>query len=402
MVNFDIIRKVGLVSSNSSNTNIFNLITMFRILLEQLEALRRFSIKYIYKEFILSPLFCIGILFSLYQAVFKKDRASTTIIISVLLFSPIIYTVERMKLRVGQVIILYFFLYLLAANFLINFPRIIKQSALYKSFSFKNKHILLNGGTILFILTCLFSQIFIWPGSGKKNLYALRGEFSFFKDEFRVGGWFNETVQEASEWIKINIPDGSIILCQQYAFTAIDFLTDREYNINMMKRGTTLTPYSITKMPIESMEEPLFIELDTNKRFRIQFENVLLDNINDYRPDYIIITLRQNFLSLYFNNNPNFHLLKSFSNGEIKIFKVNNLPVHPIDDFSTKVDVKIYNYLLSLYKNDSSKYEEIKQLLENILKWSKDDEKKFFYIIESNDKNGFLSNYEHFKERKVY
>jgi len=209
------------------------------------------------------------------------------------------------------------------------------------------------------------------------------------------------------KWIKENIPYDKNILCQWYYRESINFFTECKYNIGKIEKIRVASD-TINEILSEEIGKPLFIWLRRDSKkivgncFFVQSENDLLQQINAQRSDYIIVTFRRNFLSLYFENNPNFTFLKSFSNGEIKIYKVKDFPVIPSIDFSTKFEGQTYMYLRRLYQKAPYKYEEEKQNLKKILRWSDDEFSAFLSFVERGDEKGFWEHYERIEERKIY
>lgn len=400
--NFNKIQGTGLIPQISQ--------PVWKIFFKEITYIKDFIDKYIAQKFILSSLFLLGILYSFYQAIFKKHRESALLLIAVLLFLPISFTISKLSLRVGQAIIFYFLLYLLAANLLVNLPKEIVARPFFKSKVNENKKRFVKTLSILVILLCLFFQIFIGQGKAKTFYKLTRGQeintFSFWQGEFILDGWANKAVRDTAEWIKTNIPQGTEILCPWHYRSSINFITQHKYTLPNIE-FTALAPQAKKLRPDELASQPLFVwtangghQLVGNY-FYILFESNLLQPINDNQISYVLVTLRRNFLSLYFDNNANFSLVKSFNNGEIKIYQVNYLPIQAKDSFSTKFDEQVYIYLNQLYQKMPLKYEEEKQKLKQALSWTDIEADRFFSFIENNNIQDFWRNYEKVKKSEI-
>ncbi len=413
LADFSRIRRIALIPSASEFSDGGS---KWRIFSGQLAYLEHFIHEYISRKFVLSRLFFPGLIYSFYCAIWRKNRATTLLLCSVFLFLPIILVVGITNIRVGQVMILYFLLYLMSANLLINFPREVIRSRVFKLGPYRLKNVFLKISTMLIVSTCLFLQIFIGVGAKRtKNFYALitgrtrRANhcFSFWKGGFNVGGWANETVNEASTWIMENIPYDANLLCQWHYRTSIDFFTECNYKLVKIEK-IELTSQVLDNISMDKLGKPLFIwtrkgaKKVIGNRFSTLFEDSILKQINANHIDYVIITFRRNFLSLYFENNPNFTLAKTFSGGKIKIYQVKNLPVIARDEFPVRFGSETYKYLRRLCRQFPQKYEEEKRNLERALMWPDDEVTRFFSFVESGDQKGFWGNYERVEERKIY
>ena len=161
---------------------------------------------------------------------------------------------------------------------------------------------------------------------------------------------------------------------------------------------------------LQKIGKPLFIWTRwKNENFlHATFENCLLDQINKDNIEYVIITHLRNFLSMYFQKHPGASLLKSFEGGKINIYLISNHPVGPIG-FPTKFargmyNVGVYKYFRKLYEEDNSEYNEQKQNIKTLLRWSEQETERFFTFIESGRKKQFDENYARIivKENRIY
>ncbi|MBL7156552.1 MAG: glycosyltransferase family 39 protein [Candidatus Omnitrophica bacterium] len=389
LVNLNEIKKFGIITPNRLTWSTGG------ILAEQLRIASNFINRYIIRQLAIWPLVFFGIAYSFFGAVFRKKLSDRIFLMAVILFLPVVYITAKANSRLGQFLTLYFLFYLAIANFLINFP----------TEFLKAKNRILNISVFFLVLACVLMQVFV-GATAKKNFLSLifgvkvRGvyEFSFWKSDFKLDGWTSKTVRESSEWIEENIVPGTAILCQKYALNAIYFFTQGKYELLEIKN----VEISEFKNKYERRyEEPLFI-WPSREWLEGQFESDLLKQINDGRIGYLVVTQKRNFLNLYVENNPKFSLLKSFSKGEIKIYKATKYPVTPIGGNLIGFEYGVYKYFRQLYLNSKRKYDLQKENFEVILGWPDSEIKKFFSIIEEGRKREFWRNYQKVYEWKVY
>lgn len=427
LADFDMMNDYGLVPSTQTGK------ALSEILLEEAKGLFSFLNNYIYRKFKLSIFFFLGGIYTVYRAFFEKQIPEQVVLICVVLFSPIVYAIAKTNFRTGQLLLLYCLLYLMTANLLINFPNELFSRIPDGRINPSTKRRLLRTIQFAVVALSVITQAFLGVNS-KKNLYALITnnrisniyEFSFWRGDFTHTRWADETVRQASKWVEENIPCGTDILCQWSNRTAIDFFTGAKYSLSELgnfsirelikedmpsKAKRNRICKAINKSSVDTFGKPLFIwtRWRDEKFLHCIFEEHLLKQINDNRVGYIIVTLRRNFLSLYFQDNPDVSLVKSFSGGRIKIYKVNKYPVAPSEGFAVRFGegiykVSVYKYFRQLYEKDLSEYRRQKRNIKTILRWPDDRAEEFFLFFEEARQKEFYDHYRHIlvKEDTVY
>lgn len=375
--------------------------------------LASFVQKYIRRKFILWRLFIAGFFYCIFKSIVLRNKASSTILISTMLLGPIIYVVAKLNIRTGQVILLYFFLYLMLSDFLVSLFACGRKFCVTKPKLHRLAALAMQTASVLAILTCVILQTFVGKGGKSRDLYGLMTNpkvqnarsFTFWKkSEFETGGWANETAREAAEWIKHNVPVNSPLMCQWEYREAIRFFTEDDYTLHKI-REIHISPDTVQEAP---MGRPVFVwpahdpKQIAGNHLVVQPEDTLLRQINKTQSKYVIVTSRRNFLCLYMRNNPDFLFVKSFSNGKIKIYRVERFPVTSRKDFSCKFANNVYDYLRHLQRKDSLKYKQEKMLLSQLLPWPKIRIDEFFSFIEKGDAKGFRDKYEEVEEGKIY
>ncbi len=375
----------------------------FDVAAESFAHLSHFIHYYIFKSFALALLFVLGIIYTFYEALFRNTRSAGLLLFSLLLFSPIVFFVAKAGMRQGQVVILYIILYFMVANMLVNFPEVFANKRVLPFGSRMFTHDFLYRISIFLCVLAIVLQVFAGTGS-KRNFFSLMINnkpgrfyaFSYWRGEFETGGWFNADVRKTAEWIKANIPAGTKMLCQWEYREAIRFLTRHNYSIEKILPFNFFDGYILYRAV-----KPLYVWY-RNKKIKVQFEDDILRQINTSEADYIIITNRLNFYSLYFKDNPYFALVGSFGSGRIKIFKVVKKPVYNRDGFPTMFGRSLYKRLRNLYLGNSARYKKAKSMLTDILTNSDVDICEFFSLIEHDDFDGFNKKYAVVKSYKVY
>ncbi len=372
-----------------------------------------FARNYIRRDFILWRLFIAGFFYCIFKSIVFKNKASGAILISTMLLGPIIYVVAKLNYRTGQVILLYFLLYLMLSDFLVSLFACGRKFFVTKPKLHRLAVLAMQTASVSAILVCAILQTFVGKRGKNRDLYGLmtnpkvqnaRGFTFWKKTEFETEGWAGQATQEAAEWIKDNVPVNSPLMCQWGYREAIRFFTEDDYTLHEI-REIHLSPDTVQEV---SAEKPVFIwplcvpEQIAGNHFVVQSEDTLLRQINKTQSKYVIVTYRRNFLSLYMRNNPDFSLVKSVSDGKIKIYRVEQFPVTPRKDFSCKFTNNVYDYLRHLQRKDSLKYKQEKGLLSQILPWSKIRIDEFFSFIEKGNAEGFREKYEEVEERKIY
>jgi hypothetical protein len=397
----------------------FNVKSLLNFAVRKWDDLSLFTHNYIDRLFVLSKLLYIGPVYSLYHAIIRRKASHILLFGGILCFIPIVYVASNARgtgFREGQLMFLWILLYLMFSSFIINVAKYGSGIIVSKlKLQDRNNYSFLIITSIV-LVGCLCFQIFVGTINANekkfKNLVVCKKVssnncFSFYWGDFKVGGWANKTVITASKWIKENIAENSKILCQWHYMQSIDFLTENKYQLNLLK---TIKSSEIDRYKFPNLGRPLFIgpryKIKKNEMrgdgFRIMYENLIINKINQHNIKYLIVTYRKNYLTLYLNNNPNFKLLKSFSNGKIKIYKIKSFPVTANSKFKGKFENATYTVLRNLYENNRTKYGKEKSELIKIMNWTAEENQAFFGLIENAKEEIFKNKDFIVRQRDIY
>ena len=403
LFNTDKIQGKGFVPSLSDSVAISS--GLLILIKTQIHDFIQFVNIYINRIFVLSYLFIVSFLYFTYQAVIKRKNSYIIVILAIILFSPFIYIGMRtggVSFRNGQFLILYLLLYLMSAALIVDLSKSFSKMQMGKIVSEKIFYI-----SFISILTaCLVCQIFI-GARGERNFYSLlKGEkvsnasgFSYWQGDFETRGWAKKTVQQAGKWIKENIPQGTPLLCQWHYLRFLDFFTEHYYQFHELKYST----YNDKNVGVALFVWPEYDyqRLRGNKLVVLYEENVL-SPVNNKNIQYVIVTYRRNFLSLYLDKHPDFDMVKSFANGEIKIYRVNKDPVEKIIKFDVKFHKDIYQMFSFAYGKDKTKFNQYVKELKTITNWSDKKISEFIKFVQNKDLKQFWKRYDQIKSRTVY
>ena len=376
---------------------------------DQFMDARVFFKVYIGSKFVYSGLFVFSFIYCLGKFFFNKKRSFFYLFIPLVLFSPVIYIGMKsggMNFRAGQFMVLFFLLYLMSAFMVADISNAI-AGYFFKGSKEKTP------GRILFSVflgLCLFFQVFTAADDARgfsellkrdkiKNFYG----FSLWQGSFNSkDGWANETTREAAEWISKHIPGQEIILCQWYYLNMLDYLTENQYDFQFVEHS--FFHENIDKKAIFLWPRYNFHIMEGNSLVAIYEEN-LLAQVNKDRVQYIVVTARRNFLTLYLQGHPDFEQIHSITRGRwnnIKIFKTQRFPVSPDSTFSVKFHEDIYNFFQLAAKENKLVFDYQKNVMKQILNWN-DDQLEFFVSNVTNpDPEMFWQVYEKVKPRTIY
>lgn len=180
--------------------------------------------------------------------------------------------------------------------------------------------------------------------------------------EFRVRGWHNDTVREAGEWIEENIPPGAAMTCDWQWQRSIYFYASGVQPIYRIPTEGSSDPDRIPTNPrvlfLWTREGP-----NIETRMETLIEENLLQQIEENDIQYVIVTWRRNFMSLYFDSHPGFVRVAEFGDDEadskIEIYSVRD--PHPIENFPLHIDSVVPNYLADLQRSDEEAYRRLVQ-----------------------------------------
>ncbi len=211
--------------------------------------------------------------------------------------------------------------------------------------------------------------------------------------DLRWVGWLREETRQAADWLLREIPEGTPILSDWQFRTAVYFLAQGKYPLFRMPLFCSQRYSSHIcvqpKVPLSSSNlkpKVLFLWPDFGgvRHALSQYELValteeaLFEALARTHAQYVLVTLRTNFETLYFDKSPSFEKVVEFGRGMIKLYRVIR-PLRPID-FPTHVGARTAEYLHALRREAPEKYERVvKIFLQERLKWSPEAVQKLLH-----------------------
>ncbi len=378
-----------------------------------LRELSQFFTIYIAQVFVLSSLLAAGSVYCLVRVFTKEKRpAHVVLLFSVILFSPIIYIGMKsggINFRNGQFLLLYFFLYLMSAVLISDFSN--GCGYIFSRFFLNGR----TAGKINIFLVCSLAALCIvfqtFVGREKdKTFYALLKKtkvhtvygFSLGQEGFDDrSGWANQTTRDASHWIQQNIPAHEPILCQWEYLRMLDYLTDNQYKFHKVQYGFSHT---------QSQKKALFVwprydaGVMAGNSLVALYEEDFLSQINTHQIQYVVVTSRRNFLTLYLQEHPGFELVYSITRASknIKIFKVLRFPVDPIGQFTVKLQEDVVSFFKLSDRENSRVFEGRINEMKRILHWDDSQVSAFVTLVTHPDSTLFWREYERVNSKTVY
>jgi len=194
--------------------------------------------------------------------------------------------------------------------------------------------------------------------------------------ELRWVGWLREETRQAAEWLLREVPEGTPILSDWQFRTAVYFLAQGRYPLFKMPLlcSRRYSPHICVQSdgsPSGSNSKPkvLFLWPDAGgvRHALTQYELValteeaLFEALERTRAQYVLVTLRTNFESLYFDRSASFEKVADFGRGMLKLYR----PTH--------VGGRTAEYLKALQVNDPDKHKRILAFLQGRLRWTLND-----------------------------
>ncbi len=346
--------------------------------LSYLKPFYSFYARSLQPQFLLSPVFIIAWIATIFRA-FRKDRNSVFLCLCLLCFVPIIYYVGKYNVRVAHIIIILWLSYLVVAVFLWKSAELISS----KLFASNREH--KKSFQYLLIITMISGVLCaqIVPSRINSN-----GSWSFFKrsslfrrligknDRSVISGGLNygSASRDAGEWIRDNMSFGDRLM------------------VSRPSEGSPVYFHSFATCPIFIMPVVSSNRLDeytrscadkniifvsswsakndpSNKIFALT-EDDLFESIEGRKITHIMVNRRRNYLSLYFDENKSFELVREFGGGEVKVYKVKEL--RKVTSFKPLISNYVIAYVNTLRKKDIDKLNWYKEKYFNqLLGWDK-------------------------------
>ncbi len=350
---------------------------------------------YIYDRFILFPLFFLGIVFSIFQVGKEKRLKRKPLIWSFVLFLPIAFLMMIVSYRAGQLMILYFFLFLFASVFLLRITSYVLNK--YKKIRPLEKTFY-----IVVIGTCIIVQIFVGKGLDERfaslfdrSVNSSHNSFSFCSGDFKSFGLINSEVEEMGDWIEENVSWDSKIAGQKNNIDALSFLVGDDYSFYEIE-NVRININDFERKDLKNRRNPICVWANDYMSWVYAiYEEDMLKQINDDNVNYVLVpTKNRRSLNNYFLSNSNYSFVKTFNDNRIKIYRVNKHPVQRRSVINTRFSFSIYNYFSFLYKNNKEEYEDKKAGFKSVLNFDEKWFDSFFETIEESDEKKFKTNYQ--------
>lgn len=333
-----------------------------------LNLLRTYYQKHFVEGFVLAPLFAVSWLYVALNTIIKHSFVSVFLFGPLLFFSPLFpyYGTDDPR----QSFYIYLLSYIALAYFVDSLLLLTRQKELKFGLSWRR----VGQATFLFGLIAMqlwggstaFAQILKdsqpWgPGkvSGTK-VYA----FDFgLRQSWEVSGWFNDDIAQAGRWIHTHAESGSSIAMSWQWSHALYFFNKAKNPIAPLYRGEPLL-----RAQTKSLAPLRYVWIQKNT-FMGFSESHFIEAIRRERPQYIILTPADSFLSLYLVASPDFlRVFPAQGRSSVQIFAV-QYPVSPLDPafFEIHIGPGVYARLAELERSNSKQYQAIFSSLKN--KW---------------------------------
>jgi len=304
-------------------------------------------------NFSVFPLFIIACIFTLFRAL-KGNKADILLLISLVLFTPILYRVGMMNFRVGQTILFLLLVYLATANLLwISVVYVTRKCAVFLKGAAINSVKVVNLSFIFIILLIVSIQFFC---GSSRNIYFFGRAFmdsSFVKN---IAAAFNINVPNRSKgiyyggegfpgvisWVNRSIPVGSRIISDElYLARALYFWTKGQYPVYTMNFKESRDRDSLSTPG----DKVIFLsarlnQCDPRNRFYALEESDFLSSIAKNNISYVFISLPGPGIISYFDDNRGFDKIAQFNRPGINVFKTNKPAARK--DFKTVISTQAH------------------------------------------------------------
>ncbi len=336
---------------------------------------------YLQKVSPLSFLMIFGWFFVLIRGLISKKTSDLILAILVVCFLPLILWTADIGHRFGQTTMIYIFLYVPLATFVVSCISLLNGYAVkfnnkYKKFnifSSVNKKYPRLISNLLIVLVGFFlitAQLFaknnrIWK-LWTDSIYSLS---IFSKKQFEVYGRYTIEQQEAAEWLKKNTPESAKIIADGYTWEALDFFEVADYKIpefhpkngifiaqfHKKRSGNAQLLYLITYWCFDD-------HTDRHRRIYPIFEKDILRALKKENPNYLVISGGGLFLKAYFDK-AKWATLK-FDKQHTRIYEIHLDRFKPVTFENVGVNETINEHLVWLEKNHPDEYLLFKEKIE--------------------------------------
>jgi 4-amino-4-deoxy-L-arabinose transferase-like glycosyltransferase len=357
------------------------------LLKKWLAATWHFYVNYFHRIFhLLGILFVLSYCVLFWRALVKKNKNDGFLFLSLVCFFPVALFTSLRRLRPGQVTIIYFLSFIALAHCLFLLADFLYQKVLPK---FINPSIEKNRKTVKYSITALVLGVLLCVHFYKNgspiltilmNKHHSVGFFNIGGEPLKVEGWHTDLFQSAGEWVKKNVPEGQPIMCDWFGMRSVYFFSggknkmfpvplrysdirfiggqqEQGYgpHFNYYKETASLPLYLWVRYPSDDLapKTRMFALCEDDLFARLEREGI----------DYVMVTPRRNFMTMYFEDNPCFERIAEFEGGKIKIYKVNC--TQPVKEYEMKVADPVGSYLKRLAEKQPRRYRFYRTYLES-------------------------------------
>jgi len=185
------------------------------------------------------------------------------------------------------------------------------------------------------------------PGTG---VYAV----GFLGDDWQVGGWHNDTVRQAAQWLRDNAPEDAEIMVNWEWHSSLYFYLGGLRRLKTVPLVTSYEGYESMKPPHVLFLWPFAGGSRPGYRLDAVLEDMFLAAVEEQGVDYIVVTPLTNFLSLYLCANPGFEQVASLGRGAVKIFRV--IDATPLPEFPIHIEPRTITLLARTLQVDPASY----------------------------------------------
>jgi 4-amino-4-deoxy-L-arabinose transferase-like glycosyltransferase len=364
--------------------------------------LERFPLFYVYwfgiycletvaPNFVLAPLFLVGWSWTLVKGLSRGDLGDRLMLTSFLLFTPIMLFQGRVAWRVGQSILIFMLSYIVLArtvwdlayegvsrlgSWLRQLEWSIPVRQVQRAVAALLVVILLalqlcNVDTVRYLVrdtrvvpgvlrtlsrrgwaeSILLRMVSNSSGSDRTMAEVL-GSPEFHLDG---SGWLNDATRAAGSWLAENVPPGASIVSDRWGL-AVYFFAGGDFRFPMDLRWI--------QEEVEQADPRVLFLWKHKHDVKVLTEECLLRRLEKAGVQYVIVTWKRNYFSLYFEAHPGFEKAAEFGDGEgvgkVQIFSVGD-DLRPVGDFSLHVQADLVDYLEKLRLSDETAYQRLVQ-----------------------------------------
>jgi len=304
----------------------------FIVRLDIVGGLSRYYHMYLKPSFFLAPWFIVSWIYLMFLAVIKRYRNIILLCFSGALFLLLLVYLGNKGDRIGHIITFMDLTFLAFSYFMVSIIEKILNHIPYLKGHKKRKIVLKICSLIIIVGVwnyALYQEKTLRLISGKK-IPEFRNTF-YQKYPFVVGGRHNSYIQESCEWIKEYLrEDHGRIMIGNSIFDAANYFIGYEYDTASLSVFKSLTRLNQDNGTQEENYNKRLLFIFPHQRFStpveryqviyLVFEEDILKSINEIKPDYLLLGIKEHFLSLYFDEISWANLV--FNNIQAKIYKI--------------------------------------------------------------------------------